>query len=73
MANRRKASPKNTRTTLHNRLARMEGQAEALRRMIGSPSDWKKMLTLAASIEGAANQVCAGLFRKNLGLIFKPL
>ncbi len=31
--------------------------------MIGNSSDWKKMLTLAAAIEGAANQVSADLFR----------
>lgn len=44
----------------------MEGQAEALRRMIGKSSDWKKMLTLAASIDGAADQVSANLFRDYL-------
>lgn len=66
MAKRRIKSHDNTRTKLQNRLARMEGQAEALRQMIGKSSDWKKMLTLAASIDGAANQVSADLFRDYL-------
>lgn len=53
----------NDQTTLQVRLARMEGQVQALRRMVGNGDDWKKMLTLAAAIEGAADQVSADLFR----------
>ncbi|MBK8871707.1 MAG: metal-sensitive transcriptional regulator [Elusimicrobia bacterium] len=66
MATRRKGSPENTRTTLQNRLARMEGQMAALRRMIEGSTDWKKMLVLAAAIEGAVDQVTADLFEKYL-------
>lgn len=66
MAKRRKTSPENPGTILKNRLARLEGQIEALRRMVGNSSDWKKMLTLAAAIEGATNQVTADLFREYL-------
>jgi DNA-binding FrmR family transcriptional regulator len=53
----------NDPTTLQARLARMDGQVQALRRMVGNGDDWKKMLTLAAAIEGAADQVSADLFR----------
>lgn len=53
----------NHQTTLQVRLARMDGQVQALRRMVGNGDDWKKMLTLAAAIEGAADQVSADLFR----------
>jgi DNA-binding FrmR family transcriptional regulator len=53
----------NDQTTLQMRLARMDGQVQALRRMVGNGDDWKKMLTLAAAIEGAADQVSADLFR----------
>ncbi len=53
----------NDQTTLQVRLARMDGQVQALRRMVGNGDDWKKMLTLAAAIEGAADQVSADLFR----------
>lgn len=53
----------NEQTTLQARLARMDGQVQALRRMVGNGDDWKKMLTLAAAIEGAADQVSADLFR----------
>jgi hypothetical protein len=31
--------------------------------MVGNGEDWKKMLMLAAAIEGAADQVSADLFR----------
>ena len=53
----------NEQTILQARLARMDGQVQALRRMVGNRDDWKKMLTLAAAIEGAADQVSADLFR----------
>ncbi len=53
----------NDQTTLQARLARMDGQVQALRRMVGNGDDWKKMLTLAAAIDGAADQVSADLFR----------
>lgn len=53
----------NYQTTLQMRLARLDGQVQALRRMVGNGDDWKKMLTLAAAIEGAADQVSADLFR----------
>ena len=53
----------NDQTTLQARLARMDGQVQALRRMVGNGDDWKKMLILAAAIEGAADQVSADLFR----------
>ncbi len=53
----------NDQTTLQARLARMDGQVQALRRMVCNGDDWKKMLTLAAAIEGAADQVSADLFR----------
>ncbi len=53
----------NTQTTIQMRLARLDGQVQALHRMVGNGDDWKKMLTLAAAIEGAADQVSADLFR----------
>ena len=57
------AASKTLKQTLLDRLARLDGQAQALRRMVGQSDDWKKMLTLAAAIEGAADQVTADLFR----------
>jgi len=59
----------NEQTILQARLARMDGQVQALRRMVGNRDDWKKMLTLAAAIEGAADQVSADLFRGYLILL----
>lgn len=56
----------NHRTVLDHRLSRLDGQVQALRRMVGNGDDWKKMLTLAAAIEGAADQVSADLFRAYL-------
>ena len=53
----------NIQTTIQLRLSRLGGQVQALRRMVGNGDDWKKMLTLAAAIEGAADQVSADLFR----------
>jgi DNA-binding FrmR family transcriptional regulator len=53
----------NDQTTLQVRLARLNGQVQALSRMVAKGDDWKKMLTLAAAIEGAADQVSADLFR----------
>ena len=50
---------KNHRAGLDPRLARLDGQVHAPRRMVGNGDDWKKMLTLAAAIEGAADQVSA--------------
>ncbi|MBK8870226.1 MAG: metal-sensing transcriptional repressor [Elusimicrobia bacterium] len=40
----------------------MGGQVRALRRMVGKGDEWKKLLTLAAAIEGAADQLTADLF-----------
>lgn len=57
---------KDLRTELDLRLSRLDGQVQALRRMVGKGDDWKKMLTLAAAIEGAADQVSADLFRDYL-------
>jgi DNA-binding FrmR family transcriptional regulator len=54
---------KTHQTILDHRLCRLDGQVQALRRMVGNGDDWKKMLTLAAAIEGAADQVSADLFR----------
>ncbi|MBK8870364.1 MAG: metal-sensing transcriptional repressor [Elusimicrobia bacterium] len=54
---------KTRQTILDHRLSRLDGQVQALRRMVGKGDDWKKMLTLAAAIEGAADQVSADLFR----------
>ena len=54
---------KTRQTILDHRLSRLDGQVQALRRMVGNGDDWKKMLTLAAAIEGAADQVSADLFR----------
>jgi DNA-binding FrmR family transcriptional regulator len=51
------------------RLSRLDGQVQALRRMVGNGDEWKKMLTLAAAIEGAANQVTADLFRGYLDFL----
>jgi len=59
----RPSSLKTVRGMLDQRLARLDGQVQALRRMVGNGDDWKKMLTLAAAIEGAADQVSADLFR----------
>ena len=53
----------NHRTVLDLRLSRLGGQVQALRRMVGNGDDSKKMLMLAAAIEGAADQVSADLFR----------
>jgi DNA-binding FrmR family transcriptional regulator len=52
-----------TQSILDHRFSRLGGQVQALRRMVGNGDDWKKMLTLAAAIEGAADQVSADLFR----------
>ena len=60
------AKKKDHRTALDLRLSRLGGQVQALRRMVGNDDDWKKMLTLAAAIEGAADQVSADLFREYL-------
>jgi|GEM_PF-2358316 len=46
MAQRRRTSGKDTQTALQNRLAQMKGQEEALRRMVETSTDYKKMLTL---------------------------
>lgn len=54
---------KTRQTILDHRLSRLDGQVQALRRMVGKGDDWKKMLTLAAAIKGAADQVSADLFR----------
>lgn len=53
-------------TILDHRLSRLNGQVQALRRMVGNGEEWKKMLMLAAAIEGAANQVSADIFREYL-------
>jgi DNA-binding FrmR family transcriptional regulator len=58
-----KTRAQNLQTPLINRLSRLDGQVQALSRMVGNGDDWKKMLTLAAAIEGAADQVAADLFR----------
>ena len=52
-----------TQSILDYRFSRLGGQVQALRQMVRSGDDWKKMLTLAAAIEGAADQVSADLFR----------
>ena len=57
------AKKNNQRTVLDLRLSRLGGQVQALRRMVGNGDDWKKTMTLAAAIEGAADQVSADLFR----------
>ena len=58
-----KRRAQNQQTTLLHRLSRLYGQVQALARMVGKGDDWKKMLMLAAAIEGAADQVSADLFR----------
>ena len=50
-------------TQLQNRLSRLEGQVKALRGLVGQSEDWDKLLSLAAAIEGAADQVTADLFQ----------
>jgi DNA-binding FrmR family transcriptional regulator len=54
-----------TQSILDHRLSRLGGQVQALRRMVGNGDDWKKMLTLAASIEGAAVQVSVSQANRN--------
>ncbi len=53
----------NKPTQLQNRLARLEGQVKALQGLMGQSDDWDKLLSLAAAIEGAADQVTADLFQ----------
>ena len=52
-----------TQSILDHRLSRLGGQVQALRRMVENGDDWKKLLTLAAAIEGAADRVSADFFR----------
>jgi DNA-binding FrmR family transcriptional regulator len=58
--------PDDPTEALLDRLSRLDGQVQALKRMVGQSDDWKKMLTLAAAIEGAADQVTADLYRRYL-------
>jgi DNA-binding FrmR family transcriptional regulator len=46
-----------------DRINRLAGQARALAAMTERGDDWKKLLTLAAAIEGAADQVTAELYQ----------
>lgn len=46
-----------------DRIARLGGQVKALWNMAEKGEDWKKLLTLAAAIEGASDQVTAELFQ----------
>ena len=50
MAKTRRPALENDHSALLIRVARLEGQVAALRRMIGDSTDWSKMLTLAAAI-----------------------
>lgn len=51
------------RARVTDRIARLGGQVEALRKMTEAGEDWKKLLVLAAAVEGAADQVAADLFQ----------
>jgi DNA-binding FrmR family transcriptional regulator len=57
---RRKPTPLARAT---DRIHRLAGQARALATMTERGDDWKKLLTLAAAIEGAADQVTAELYQ----------
>lgn len=50
------------KTQLHKRIARLDGQVKALRRMAEKSKDWKKLLLLASAIEGAVDGVIIDLF-----------
>jgi DNA-binding FrmR family transcriptional regulator len=56
-------TPTNDQARIQLRLSRLEGQVQALRRMVGRGDDWIKLLTLVAAIEGAADRVSADLFQ----------
>lgn len=51
------------RLNIINRIARLDGQVQALRRMVEKSDDWKKLLILAAAIQGAADQVTVDLYQ----------
>lgn len=54
------------RLKIINRIARLDGQVQALRRMVEKSDDWKKLLILAAAIQGAADQVTVDLYQGHL-------
>ena len=47
---------------LLNRIARLEGQVKGLRRIAEKSRDWRKLLFLASSIEGAVDGVIVDVF-----------
>lgn len=51
------------KTIVIDRLARLDGQVRALRRMVETSDDFKKILVLCAAIQGASDQVTADLYR----------
>jgi DNA-binding FrmR family transcriptional regulator len=54
------------RLKIINRISRLDGQVQGLRRMLEKPGDWKKLMNLSAAIQGAADQVAVDLFREYL-------
>ena len=52
-----------TRARVADRINRLAGQVKALGSMTASGADWKKLLTLAAAIEGASDSVTAELYQ----------
>ena len=51
---------------LLNRIARLEGQVKALRPIAERSNDWRKLLLLASSIEGAVDGVIVDVFERYL-------
>lgn len=59
---KRKTAPEG-KTIVLDRLARLDGQVRALRRLVETSDDFKKILVLCAAIQGASDQVTADLYR----------
>ena len=52
-----------TRERVTDRINRLGGQVKALGNMAATGEDWNKLLTLAAAIQGASDEVTAELFQ----------
>jgi DNA-binding FrmR family transcriptional regulator len=46
-----------------DRIARLGGQVKALWNMAEGRADWKKLLTLAAAVQGASDEIAAELYQ----------
>jgi DNA-binding FrmR family transcriptional regulator len=54
------------RKDILQRINRLQGQIKALARTLEEGDDWDKLFTLAATVEGASDQIIADLFQRYL-------